>query len=800
MAKATKLKTLFDRAAELNPTERAELLASLAVEDPEMAAKLRDLLSQLSMMPASFLEDDEEEDAERPLEQLGRYRILSELGRGGMGVVYLAEQDEPRRRVALKVIRHGQLVTDEVKRRFELEADVLARLQHPGIAHIYDAGTEVLNGERVPYFAMELVEGESIDGFVERTQATREERLALFARVCDAVEAAHQQGVVHRDLKPTNILVATVDDEPKPKILDFGVARVVDAEDQASTMHTRAGDIIGTVGYMSPEQLSGESADVDARADVYALGVLLFQLLTDRMPYELQGMSLPRVVRHVHEEDPTRLSSISADLRGDLDAIVTKALERDLDRRYANAGALAADIRRHVNNEPIEAQAPTRMYLARKFVRRHRTLVGAVTLTTTALVLALAFTGRAYLEAERERVSKERALETSDAIVDFLTDMLRSASPESGDRKVTVEETLRPAERDVAKRFADRPAVAARIQETLAQTLFQLGELDRARVQFEAGLRHPSSEQEALRGRIMLTLIAYEQSELEKSAKLGYAVIEDLKAIPLDRYPQDRIRAHLVLSRTEAQRSRFEDAAKLLDHADAIAREVTPDDEKMLIAIGVKRATLAARNLQWEDVIRRYEALRPRSEKLHGPKNVRTLNIIGNLASGYSGAGQLDKALELTEESYALHNEVYGPTHLYTLNNVARKTRILAAQGHGEAALKAIDEQAIELLRAEGREESKIPIQLKMARGRALTAAGRTDESIELLQGILERCRKRKFAECIYYTELALLDALDKAGESERWNAERTTLIEWLDETVGPEHPRAKKARAMKEG
>ncbi|MEQ8275051.1 MAG: protein kinase [Deltaproteobacteria bacterium] len=797
MSSLTRLKTLFDEAVDLTPAEREGLLVRVAESEPELAVQLRELLSQLSLMPAAFLEDQDDDEVERPLEQLGRYRICRELGRGGMGVVYLAQQDEPRRLVALKVIRHAELATDEVKRRFEAEASVLARLQHPGIAHVYDAGAVLLNGEHVPYFAMELVEGDALDLFVERTQMARSEVLSLFARICDGVEAAHRQGIVHRDLKPANIIVASDPAGPKPKILDFGVARVLDGEDQVSTMHTRAGDIIGTVGYMSPEQLAGKSAEVDARADVYALGVLLFRLLTGRMPYELQGKSLPKVVQQVHEEDPTRLASISSDLRGDLDAIVSTALERDLDRRYATAGALAADIRRHISNQPIEAQPASQIYLAKKFVRRHRTLVSAVALTTTALVLALFFSLRAYFEAERERVSKELALETSDAVVEFLTDMLNRASPESGDRKVTVVDALRAAEKDVEERFADRPVVAARIQHTLGHTLFQLGELDRSKAQLEAALRLPSDEEEALNARRVLALIAYEQGDLEKSARLGNALVADFAALPAEEHAELFVHTLLVLSRTEAQRSRFEVAAGHLDRADEIVRELIPDDEELLLGIGVKRATLSARNLQWDDVIARYEALLPRHQRHFGPKNVRTLAVLGNLASGYEGAGALDKAMALTEEALALHLEVYGPSHLYTINNVVRKVRILAAQGQGEAALKVIDEQGYDVLRAEGREESKFPVQVRMARGRALTAAGRTKESIEVFDDILEGCRKTKFAECIYYTALALLEALERAGESERWRAEATTLADWLDDAVGAEHARAKKVRGM---
>src|SRR5262249_44970144 len=264
---------------------------------------------------------------------IGHYRILRELGAGGMGTVYEAEQDNPRRSVALKVIRGG-LAAPALIKRFTHEAQILGRLHHPGIAQIYEAG---LTEEGQPYFAMELIRGLSLDRYVRNHSLDVPARLGLFAKVCDAVTHAHEQGVIHRDLKPGNILV---DETGQPKVLDFGVARATDADLQTTTGRTEIGQLIGTLSYMSPEQVTADPAALDPRSDVYALGVLLFELLADRLPYRVEHLPLPEVVRVILEQEPSRLGSINRRFRGDVETIVAKALEKDKARRYASAGEL----------------------------------------------------------------------------------------------------------------------------------------------------------------------------------------------------------------------------------------------------------------------------------------------------------------------------------------------------------------------------------------------------------------------------------------------------------------------------
>jgi WD40 repeat protein len=330
------------------------------------------------------------------LVKVGRYRIVRLLGQGGMGAVYEAEQDHPRRLVALKVIRPG-LISQGFLKRFTHEADILGRLHHRGIAQIYDAG---FAEDGQPFFALELIRGLPLDEYARLRSLTVAERLELLAQICDAVEHAHEQGVIHRDLKPGNILV---DESGQPRVLDFGVARVTGADLISSADRTRTGQLVGTLSYMSPEQVVADPGALDRRSDVYSLGVILFELLTGRLPYPLEGLPLPEAARLIREHEPARLGSIDTRLRGDVETIAAKALEKDRARRYASAAELAGDIRRHLRSEPIVARPPSALYHLRKFARRHKALVGTVLGVAAALaagtVVSVVYAVRADLSA-----------------------------------------------------------------------------------------------------------------------------------------------------------------------------------------------------------------------------------------------------------------------------------------------------------------------------------------------------------------------------------------------------------------
>jgi WD40 repeat protein/serine/threonine protein kinase len=429
---------IFSAALDIeDPAERAAYLDRACAGDPTLRHRLAALLG--AHQPASsFLERpaeglmatlDESPVAERPGTAVGPYKLLQQIGEGGMGVVYMAEQTEPvRRRVALKIIKPG-MDSAQVVARFEAERQAIALMDHQNIARVYDAGTTDTGR---PFFVMELVHGVPITRFCDDNKLTPRERLELFVPVCQAVQHAHQKGVIHRDLKPSNVLVCLYDGKPVPKIIDFGVAKATSQPLTARTMFTQFGTLVGTLEYMSPEQAGMSQLGIDTRSDVYSLGVLLYELLTGTTPLErsrLREVAFDELLRIIREEEPlkpsTRLSSSGAALadisaqrnsepgcltrlvRGELDWIVMKALEKDRNRRYETANSLARDVERYLKDEPVEACPPTAGYRMRKFARKNRKL----------LVTAAAFAALLLLGAAGSTWQAMRATQAEDAAV-----------------------------------------------------------------------------------------------------------------------------------------------------------------------------------------------------------------------------------------------------------------------------------------------------------------------------------------------------------------------------------------------
>ena len=460
---------------------------------------------------------------------IGPYHLLQSIGRGGMGEVWLAEQKEPvHRRVAIKLIKAG-MDTREVVARFEIERQALAMMDHPAIAKVFDAGS---TSQGRPYFVMEYVTGIPITSYCDQHKLTTRQRLELFVRVCEGVQHAHQKAIIHRDLKPSNILVSEVDGKPLPRIIDFGVAKAASQRLTAETMFTRAGDIVGTPGYMSPEQADLTGVDVDTRTDVYSLGVVLYELLVGALPLEFKNLTFEEVLRRLREEEAprpsTRLrtlgeqSSVTAQnrgtdpakltrqLRGDVDLITLKALEKDRSVRYTSAADLAADIRRHLKDEPILARPKSASYQLQKFARRHKALATGVAAVFAVLIAGiivstreatrarraeqLATTERNRAVAEKQRADAESA--TAKAVNEFLqNDLLAQASanvqaqPDTKpDPDLKVRTVLDRAAARIAGKFDRQPLVEASIRQTIGNAYRDLGLYPEAQRHMERAL------------------------------------------------------------------------------------------------------------------------------------------------------------------------------------------------------------------------------------------------------------------------------------------------------------------------
>jgi tetratricopeptide (TPR) repeat protein len=644
------------------------------VGDAELRREVEDLLLADRATPAflegggaaRFLEEAVREagPAERAAlpvpERIGGFRVVRPIGRGGMGTVYEAVQDEPRRSVALKVISPG-IASEWHLKRFEHEAYILGQLQHPGIAQIYEANTAEVGAGQQPFFAMELVEGEPITRFAAARGLSTRDRLDLLASVADAIHYAHQKGIIHRDLKPDNILV---DGKGQPKILDFGIARVAGADAQLATLRTNTGQLLGTLPYMSPEQVSGDAASIDARSDVYALGVILFEMLAGRLPHRIAESSLFESLRIVREEEPVKLGSVSRAFRGDLQTIAQKALEKERDRRYASAAELAADIRRFLGNEPIAAHPPSALYQARKFAARHKVLVsGAVLLF---LVLSAATSVSLWLAA-----AARKEAEKANVVVLLLADMLKSASPHHmKGADYTFRELLDDFEATLGNRLAGQPEVEGTVRNILGLVYAALAS-DKAKAQYDRAhdlLRRELGEDHPHTLGVQNNLASWhrKQGNLREAEKLSRAILER-RGGWAGRYDMESIRAMNVLANTYRQLGKRRDAEDLYRRILDACRPPGEGNLEVRATATMNLGALAFDERRFDDAERLLlEASRLAREKWPSG-HLDTLMSLDNLATVYLEKGDITKPEPYLREVLDGYRRVLGPDHPSTL-------------------------------------------------------------------------------------------------------------------------------------
>jgi serine/threonine protein kinase/tetratricopeptide (TPR) repeat protein len=752
-------RSIFMGALEFDePVERSAYILRACGGDECLRARIEALLrwhstkGGLAIDVVAAAEPSLAEGMTRTLEGLGTwigpYKLIDTIGEGGMGMVYVAEQSQPvRRKVALKVIRPG-MDTSQVVARFEAERQALALMDHPNIAKVLDAGTTEFGR---PYFVMELVQGISITRYCDEARLSPRGRLELFVPVCRAIQHAHQKGIVHRDIKPSNVLITLVDGQPVPKVIDFGVAKAIDQRLTERTLFTGFGAVLGTPEYMSPEQAEIGGQDVDTRSDVYALGILLYELLTGTTPLDRETLpqaALAEVLRRIREEEPprpsTRLSGsgdrlsslavardteaakLACSLRGDLDWIVMKALEKDRDRRYDTANELARDVRRYLDGDPVEAGPPSTAYRLRRYARKHRTVfamaatIAAVLLVATAVTtwqavvarraaaaarheraVSLSAEARAIRERNAASMARRRAesaeeatrreLTRSELMNRFLTeDLLSQAEPANNavEDRVTLLEVLDRAAEKVGRRFAGQPELECELRRVIARAYHGLGAWEKAERQRRAA--HDSATRrlgpdsvEALQDSSELAHILRHQGRLGEAIVLCRSALDRLTLVlGPDHVGTLACRGHLASIYRDAGRT--DEAIALLQETLAgQAAALGPEHPDTLASRGNLASAYRSAGRTSEAIELIAETSKSLAATL-GPAHPDTLTSRNNLASAYLAAGRTAEAIALLKETITRQTATLGPEHSDTLT-----TRGNLAAAYAKAGLMA---------------------------------------------------------------------------------------------------------------
>ncbi len=640
---------------------------------------------------------------------IGPYHLLERIGQGGMGEVWLSEQKYPvRRRVALKLIKAG-MDTREVVARFESERQALAMMDHPAIAKVFDAGS---TQQGRPYFVMEYVAGIPITTYCDKHTLTTRERLELFVHVCEGVQHAHQKAIIHRDLKPSNILVTEVDGKPVPKIIDFGVAKAISQRLTAETMFTQVGAILGTPEYMSPEQADSAGENIDTRTDVYSLGVVLYELLVGALPLDFRKLAFEEMLRKLRDEDApkpstklrtlgdestatahkrrTEPATLGRQLRGDLDSITLKALEKDRSRRYGTASELAGDLGRYLRNEPVSATPANIAYRARKYIRRHRVGVAAA----AALVLLLA--SFAITEGfQLRRIMRER--DRADRITNFMTSMFKVSNPsEARGSKVTVREILDKASKDIGTGLANDPALQAQMMNVMGTVYFNLGLYSQAYPLLARaleirtrilGLENPDT----LKSMNDLGTTLDEQGRYIEAERLHRQVLDSRRRILGPDHP-DTLASMNNLANSLGEQARYQEAEKLIRQAINVeSRVFGPDDknttgsrENLAITLDQEGKFSEAETLEQEVLSVRRRVL--------GAGHPDTLRSMSNVGATLMHTGNYAEAEKLEREVQDLQIRVLGRDHPDTAETTYNLATIAAHLGRRDEALLLLRE------------------------------------------------------------------------------------------------------------
>ena len=749
--------------------------------------------------------------AEKPDGRIDRYLLKSVLGEGGMGIVYLAEQEEPvKRQVALKVIKPG-MDSRRVIARFKAEQQTLALMEHPHIAQVYDAGL-TLSGR--PYFVMEYVKGLPLTEHCDHHKLTIEERLRLFQQACQAVHHAHQKGIIHRDIKPSNILVAIHEDQAIPKIIDFGVAKALAQPLTERTLATEESQLLGTPEYMSPEQADMATEDIDTRSDIYSLGVLLYMLLTGVLPFDsdtLRTGGIEHIRQVIRETDPktpsTRLTKLGEEakkvaekrrtevgtlarrLHKELEWIPLKAMRKERSERYRSASELADDIENYLNGEPLIAGPPGTGYKLKKFVRRNRILVGGIAAVMVVLIAGI-------VVSTVFAVGQARARAEAQSVADFLRhDLLESVSPtRTMGREVTVRSFLDTAAENLEAKFKDEPLVEASIRDTLGNTYRLLDDFRKAEVHLERALQlhqeHLGLEDpRTLKSMSGLFWVYLNHPRCIEAEKLAVKALRTSRRLfnkehkAVLRHSNEVAFAYMTLGRYKEAESLYIEMLESGRRARGEVAEATLSAMNNLAHVYLKQG-------RYNEAEQQYDRALERARRVWGKEHPSTLVNMGLLASVYASQGRYGEAEQLYGRTLEALSRVVGEEHLYMLECMGGLARLHTAQEHYQEAENLFNKALGIARRHLGEEHSQT---LRHLNGVAVlrTKQRRYDEAETFFEQTLMG-RQRQWGQ----DHPATLETLHGLGvlrrEQQRYDEAESLLRQALNnrqQKLGPDHP-----------
>jgi tetratricopeptide (TPR) repeat protein len=754
-----RIKEIVGAALEKEPSERGAYLDRACSEDGALRREIDSLLAAYELaggLSGAPWEIDPVEQA-TPSQIIGRYRLLRELGVGGMGQVWLAEQISPvSRQCALKLIKSGIYDANAV-RRFEAERQSLALMDHPAIAKVFDAGTTP-SGQ--PYFAMEYVDGLPINEYCDRKRMGIRERLTLFMQVCEGVQHAHQKAIIHRDIKPSNILVVEIDGKPCPRIIDFGLAKAVEPARDGETFFTQLGALLGTPGYMSPEQADPSVRDVDTRTDVYSLGVVLYELLTGVLPFNsarFKKQHLDEMLRELREDTPQRPSSnvnmhretlarraadratdavtLAGLLRGDLDWITMKALEKDRDRRFGTPTELASDIRRYLNDLPVLAGKGDAGYRLRKYLRRHRV---AVALGAIAAVLVAAFSIVQAIQLRRLTRERDRA----DRITDFMTNMFKVPDPnEARGNAVTAREILDTSSKQIEAGLGQDAEVQSQLMGVMAETYLNLGLYSRAHElatlswqnrQRTLGPNHPKT----LESMTQMALTLYHEGHDRDAEQLIRSAI-DLQQRQLGAENALTLQSRDDLAIFLEREGRYAEAEKLEREVVSVqSRKFGPEDPQTLRSVNNLASALKGES-RFDEAQKEFRELLTTQRRVLGASHPSTIATMHNLANSLQEQGRYEEAEALYRETLSTSENVLGSEHPDTASTMITLANCINHNDTRRAEAEDLYRKALEIaLRVAGPENSDTT-RAEEGLANLLSSEGHNAEAEKLLRNVL---------------------------------------------------------------